>query len=347
MVALGCFSAQLVDAETKRSFREHVGPHGQYYVETEPDAEYFIQIQVLCGETADKEYNVMYFIDGQDLGVYTQISENDGPHLVGLCSRENGVTIKKAIRCVSPTKATASTAVATAAIQSTTNNSSLSPPIAMMGMVTVKFSQAICTGKVKKRQRNYNASQSLASKNSPPNHTTTVGAQKKKMLRSAEGSATLTSNERGRKKFKPGLLLQEINLHYCTALGLIYAGVLEKPPLWDMHTNNKSNNTRVKREENGDSVVPHHSCKRVKVDAVFDDGGIMLAAPKEYNVIEFLDDHDDDEVIGIGIGIGAGAASTSTLKQEEEEEIPAPVTSAAQASTSSVTVARKIKVEEE
>jgi len=318
MVAVGCFSARLVEADTGRPFREHVGPHhGQHYVETEPDAEYFIEIQVLHGAAEYTEYNVVYCIDGQDLGFYTQISQMDGPHLVGLCSRENGQTIKKAIRCVSPK---------ISAVTQPQSTDSLTPPVSMMGTVTVKFSEAICTGNVKQQAKNYDSSQALIGATPIPRHPAVAssGSQKKKVLRSAEGSASITSNKRGRKKFNPGILLQEINLQYCTALGLIYAGVLEKPPLWDMHRSNNNkcsnhhhhhnnnNNNNIKEETN--TAAPHHSCKRVKIGSVFD-GSTMLAAPKEYDVIEFLDDDDDDN------NDESDAGNAVTVKEEEENVV--------------------------
>lgn len=174
MVAVGCFSVRLVDAQTKTPFVEHCGgPHNHHYAEVELGSEYFIQVQVLFGETPDKEYNVTYFVDGQDLGFYTQICENDGHHWVGLCSRENGQTIKKAIQCISPKLSSGNTSSTSAA-------SHLAPPAAMMGRVTVKFSDAICTGRAKKQQRNYDRHQFLVE--STLQLATASGGQKKESI---------------------------------------------------------------------------------------------------------------------------------------------------------------------
>ena len=317
MVAVGCFSVRLVEAQTKTPFVEHFGgPNNQYYAEVEPGSEYFIQVQVLFGETKDKEYNVKYFVDGQDLGFYTQLCENDGHHWVGLCSRENGQTTKTAIRCVSPKLNSSNNNAA-----STGSHHPLAPPAAMMGRVTVKFSEAIPTGRAKKKQRNYDRNQVLAESTIriPPS-TTNNGSQKKKLLRSSEGTSTVTSSETGRLTFKAGALLQEINVHYCTALGLIHAGVLEKPPLWDLH--HRSTKREVKDEPDVPQSSVRYSAKRCKVDAVFDGDNTMLSRAKEYDVIEFLDSDDDNEYDKKpNDGNDGSIARGAVVKREEENEV--------------------------
>eukprot|EP00957_Ditylum_brightwellii_P023484 1772066-Ditylum_brightwellii.AAC.1 len=36
-----------------------------------------------------------------------------------------------------------------------------------------------------------------------------------------------------KKDYEKGEIMEEFGLFYCTTVGLIYAGVLPKPPLWD------------------------------------------------------------------------------------------------------------------
>lgn len=59
--------------------------------------------------------------------------------------------------------------------------------------------------------------------------------QTKKVLRTGAGTVTRTIKRTLAKRYVPGVLAQEIRLNYCTALGLIHAGVLPKPPLWVFH----------------------------------------------------------------------------------------------------------------
>ena len=86
-----------------------------------------------------------------------------------------------------------------------------------------------------------------------------------------------------KKKEVPGVILEEIKLNYCTALGLIYAGVLPKPPLWDYHRL-EHGRRRDNEEENQTplSDVPH---KKIKVAAVYE-GDVMISAAKEIDTFD-------------------------------------------------------------
>ena len=42
------FTVELVNAETKRPFKEHQIPDGRIYIEVEPDAGYFIRLATDC-----------------------------------------------------------------------------------------------------------------------------------------------------------------------------------------------------------------------------------------------------------------------------------------------------------
>ena len=58
---------------------------------------------------------------------------------------------------------------------------------------------------------------------------------KKKGVKSDKGETfTAHKSKRRRKTYAKGGLLCTITLRYCSTLGLIHAGVLAKPPLWDM-----------------------------------------------------------------------------------------------------------------
>ena len=79
------FTVELVDAENKKSFKEHVSLDGKtFYIEVEPDVEYFVRVG-----SDRKSVIVEVIVDGEDLG--TTLCINDcGFGLMGLTSRRNG-----------------------------------------------------------------------------------------------------------------------------------------------------------------------------------------------------------------------------------------------------------------
>ena len=103
----------------------------------------------------------------------------------------------------------------------------------------------------------------------------------KKMAMTQKSRSTTTAPKRNQ-RYQAGDILQEVTIHYCTALGLIHANVLVKPPLWDQHRLN------VGKKEGGDATTPAVSmfpCEKIKVDAVFQ-GDTMISAAKE---LDFFD----------------------------------------------------------
>jgi hypothetical protein len=85
---------RLIEAETKQPFKEHVGPGGKIYAEVEPGVEYYFEVQVLNGSQVRK---FTYSVDGTKLGFcHTLSANNSGPTLVGLWSKENGVSTTRA-----------------------------------------------------------------------------------------------------------------------------------------------------------------------------------------------------------------------------------------------------------
>ena len=58
----------------------------------------------------------------------------------------------------------------------------------------------------------------------------------KKGVKSQKGETfTAHKSKRRRKMYAKGGLLCTITLRYCSTLGLIHAGILPKPPMWDLH----------------------------------------------------------------------------------------------------------------
>jgi hypothetical protein len=209
----GKYSVQLIHAETKEAFHVHTAPNGETYVEVEPDAEYFIRVATDSEEIVKVEISV----DGKSLGYYFPFSKADSTSDKGLWRYENGKSYDIALK------------FAKAPVREATNGST--PPVFWTGKVDVKVSEAIQSGYVEM-----------------PDFSSTwnggdVGyvmgisdPDKKKGVISDKGTQfEVTKSKRRRVTFKTGGLLATITLRYCSTLGLIHAGVLPKPPMWDLH----------------------------------------------------------------------------------------------------------------
>lgn len=293
MVVVGTFSAKLVNAETNKPFQEHLGKRGEVYAEVEPDCEYFIQVEVLGGSMKKKRcFQVAIDLDQsthhQLLESRTITNRKSGPALIGMLSRENGRMVNKAFALHNPgVKYNADLKVDTCA------------PI---GSVTVQISKAVydgCHEPTEFKARIIPAKKHLEV---PYEYGVFSG---KKFLRSTEGtlctSPLISSTKRSsssqvvtpekplakRRKmvmqnapsYRPGTLLQEINIHYCTALGLIHAGVLDKPPMWDLF---RKQQAYGKQSLNLPRPNP---TKRIKVDAVYD-GTTLIKSEKWIEVFD-------------------------------------------------------------
>ena len=243
MVVLGDFSVKLVDAETRVPFKEHLGPSGEHYAEIEPETEYFLQVEVLDGETEETVYYVEVFIDGKQVNLYWEIRESDGPRTLGLASQRNGVVTETAWRVVKP--------------QIPDDNQQPNTHDAMMGKVEVYISEAVFNGM--EIHRDFAATQQRATMNS----SGATAVQTKAALCSTGGttSTTTSTNLKAYSSYIPGELLQGISINYCTAFGLIHAGVLPKPPLWDFH---RMTWGLPKRDTPDHVEEPPVPCKRLK-----------------------------------------------------------------------------------
>ena len=160
----------------------------------------------------------------------------------------------------------------------------------MMGKITVKIFEAIQDGIYERKDVDCTK---VLSSSSPLDN---IGEPTEKMLRSVEGTkATISTNKKNSFMLhhKKGALLQEISITYCTALGLIKAGVLAKPPLWDFHRLkfgiSKRDDPRddANDTDNDDEPALTTRWKRVKTDAVYAEG-ILVAPAKEYDLIDLL-----------------------------------------------------------
>jgi hypothetical protein len=110
----------------------------------------------------------------------------------------------------------------------------------------------------------------------------------KKNVRSAQGSFSRSHYSSGgtRNHYRKGALLQTITIKYCTAVGLIHAGVLPRPPMWEY--------ARITNPQRGpvDPEILSLRPKKITVDGVFRDGVCFMPA-KEYELYDLM--HLDDE----------------------------------------------------
>jgi hypothetical protein len=125
----------------------------------------------------------------------------------------------------------------------------------LMGKVEIKMYEGMFDGY--EDQRNCTFSSSFTAAAVDLNQS---GLVKKKSLRSGEGDTVETSQTAAKQPtFKCGALLDVVTLNYCTALGLIEVGVLEKPDMWTHH--------RMKRPTKPDQGAP-----RLKPTTIADPG---------------------------------------------------------------------------
>ena len=326
MVVAGDFSAQLVNAETKEPFQEHFGEKGEAYSEIEPDCEYFIQFQMLGDGDAKKKVCVQVAVDGTLMESRTIVNRKSGKVHLGMLSRENGNTISKAFALRSPT---------------VRYNDNLKKDACMpIGSVSIRISEAAYYGC--QESMNYKE-EGLADKSKDGSLEVPYDYgifEAKKFLRSTEGKTLLAGNnkvtpekassnsakhERKRKRrneasYTAGLLLQEINIHYCTALGLIHAGVLDKPPMWDLFR---------KKQNYGKRQLPQsprpRPTKRIKLKAQYD-GDVLISPAKTIEMFDLTttlaleadgdDSHDSDSPDAAA----AAAAAANDDDDDEEEE---------------------------
>jgi hypothetical protein len=236
MVQCGDFKIELVYADTKIPFKEHVHTKdGKIYVEVEPDVEYFIstqRIRMNRGATTIASFSV----DEKELSTYhCYIECKDKPSYKGISRRQGLVSTKTALKFTKPLISQDGTGV----------NRDL-----LMGKVEIKMYDC-SQGGYKEKSSDFTSTFTAATVDLEQS-----GLAKKKSLRSGEGEITITKNHSGKRR--PSFILGEqfdtVTLNYCTALGLMEVGVLEKPDLWTHH--------RMKRpaepDQGGPRVRPKH-----------------------------------------------------------------------------------------
>jgi hypothetical protein len=139
-----------------------------------------------------------------------------------------------------------------------------------MGKVEIKMYEGIFFDGYKD-QRNFSSSFSAAAVD-----LNQSGLAKKKSLRSSEGETVEASQTVAKQSiYKRGALLDVVTLNYCTALGLIEVGVLEKPDMWTHH--------RMKRPHKGDQGAPRVKPTTIAKPGTASPQTVELFAPQYYH----------------------------------------------------------------
>ena len=224
MVVEGKFKVEIILADTKVPFLEHTttGDNPSTYSEVEPDADYFVRIE------SKSEYPVLATIkiDGEDLGYQVPLHKSI-PYLCGIISMDtNGGTRKQALKFVKST-----------VLEKTEENQGIAP-MYWTGSVDASFYECV-------PEHDSRSAADKAFGNSWNGHSNNVGfmrgrtnPDKKKGVMSAAGDTVEyvpPSNQPHTTRYKRRGLLKTITLKYCSTLGLIYAGILPKPPCWQLH----------------------------------------------------------------------------------------------------------------
>ena len=212
MVTSHSVSVSLVDAQTREPFKEHQTSDGKVYAEVEPKVEYFIQVK---NESLEETVVGEMAVDGMDLG-YKFYLRAGNQERYGIWSRKDGVSKDIALRFKRQSAMT----------------SSSSDDGFWTGSVEVKLFKAGSPYMTPYKDVESKWTESTI-------HPPPTNQLKKKGVNSSEGSTVLEQRVDSEKEsfrfFEKGPLITSIKLHYCTAVGLIYAGILPKPPLLEFH----------------------------------------------------------------------------------------------------------------
>jgi hypothetical protein len=212
MVKQGKYTVQLVNADSKTPFPEHTASNGEVYVEVEPNAEYFIRVH---SDSHDK-VRMDFRVDNKSLGYNCTMSKQKPARDMGIWEYKNEKSYQHALKFQK------------ANVRQADGNHSA--PF-WTGKVEVIVLEAIETG--------YREINDFSNSWNGGDVAYVMGISdpdQKKGVKSQKGETfTAHKSKRRRKMYAKGGLLCTITLRYCSTLGLIHAGILPKPPMWDLH----------------------------------------------------------------------------------------------------------------
>ena len=208
MVRKGGFTVELVNADTKTAFREHTH-HGEIYVEVEPEAEYFIRIEV----EAAKAVVAKIFVDNESLGydiIFKGRQGNKKSASAGLWSYDGVVSTTTALM------------FARSKFFTSQNNSINQCTPLWTGEVQVEFFEMIDTGKT---------CVETASESDWKGGDVGVVLDQAELKRihgtmTLDGNHTRTTKDDGvRTDYTEDSLIEIVTLRYCSTKGMVLAGL--------------------------------------------------------------------------------------------------------------------------
>ena len=206
MVKVGDFTVQLVRADTKEAFKEHVSkaPGHPVYAEVEPGVDYFVSVS--CSRQGGAKVSLK--IDGASIGYDKNWSKPFNSKYMGSWQRRGGISTTTALR------------FSAVAVRGKREGDNETANDMMTGKVEAAFFElGEKTQKVMKD----------ASSNEVVSHAKVGG---KKCVVSTTGTHTMQKQKKKSKGFsyKRGRHLSTVTIHYCTAVGLIVNKILDAPP---------------------------------------------------------------------------------------------------------------------
>jgi hypothetical protein len=261
MVRTSSFTVNLVDATTKVVFKEHTKGR-ETYVEAEPDAEYFIHIEV----PGSMDVLACVRVDGKSLGYMVEF----GPGVrhtydAGLVSYD-GINVT-----------TRSLKFAKAKLFNSENkdqNASF-----WTGKVEVDFHRRISTGR-------FNAPAIIENKWDGGDVGFVMGQADPKMkgVMTKQGSHATSEqySVRAQEEFCDGGILQTITMNYCSTVGLMFNGVLG--PINPMILARKANEQKRGADQVAADMASH--VRPTKIRVLQEMNGRAFGIPKEFDLFD-------------------------------------------------------------
>lgn len=226
MVKVGGVTVELVAADTKEPFKEHVAPDGQIYAEVEPDMDYYISVSSnIRGVKFD------FLVDGVDLG-YSSIKLKS--RYYGHRERKDGKETMTALHF------------------NKTREAQHVAPDMLTGKVEVKVYE-LGTKYYTQCAMDDFVSASLTAES-------TLGG-KKCIKSTTSGSHSFERSSVKRKgdlvrRYKTGRHICTITINYCSALGLIYHKILPPPPALEGNIRRKRKRSTIPSQVAAAAVSP-------------------------------------------------------------------------------------------
>ena len=196
-------------------FPEHVAPDGTTYAEVEPDAEYFVRADVRDGGGAIPRLLADLYVDEERKrkGYCLWKKKNNKP-ILGFSSYFDGVKTVTAFKF---------NKIGSGLGPNVTSGGSAGTVPPSIGKIRIEFYESQYRGPPKHgREYKADSAQTWSGRNVDASG---IG---KKVLKSTSGDTIRSIKESRPSPYKKGKFVESIELKYCTAQGLIHAGIWPK-----------------------------------------------------------------------------------------------------------------------